>query len=115
MIRRPPRSTLFPYTTLFRAVNPFVFYATCYFLLNDDRHEWMAPLALAMAILYAAVARAELALRPADRKHDPGERPQARRRSLETGPQQQQRFHAPSDGDPVGFQLHRDGAWKRCC
>src|ERR1039458_2074881 len=49
-------------------VNPFVFYATCYFLLDDDRHEWMAPLALAMAILYAAVARAELALRPADRR-----------------------------------------------
>src|SRR3989442_15140045 len=25
MIRRPPRSTLFPYTTLFRSVNPSVF------------------------------------------------------------------------------------------
>jgi len=49
-------------------VNPFVFYATCYFLLNDDRHEWMAPLALTMAILYAAMARAELALRPSDRR-----------------------------------------------
>src|SRR5256885_3760707 len=24
MIRRPPRSTLFPYTTLFRSVDPFV-------------------------------------------------------------------------------------------
>src|SRR5690349_22836555 len=24
MIRRPPRSTLFPYTTLFRSVGPFV-------------------------------------------------------------------------------------------
>src|SRR5438876_7605480 len=23
MIRRPPRSTLFPYTTLFRSINPF--------------------------------------------------------------------------------------------
>ncbi len=49
-------------------VNPFVFYATCYFLLNDNHHEWMAPLALAMAILYAAMARAELALRPSDRR-----------------------------------------------
>src|SRR3712207_8337918 len=30
MIRRPPRSTLFPYTTLFRSQDPFitVFYAT---------------------------------------------------------------------------------------
>jgi uncharacterized membrane protein len=49
-------------------VSPFVFYATCYFLLNDDHHEWMAPLALTMAILYAAMARAELALRPSDRR-----------------------------------------------
>ena len=49
-------------------VNPFVFYATCYFLLNDDHHEWMAPLALALAILYAAMARAELTLRPSGRR-----------------------------------------------
>src|SRR5438309_7852998 len=26
MIRRPPRSTLFPYTTLFRSVDPFAAY-----------------------------------------------------------------------------------------
>jgi len=50
------------------AVNPFVFYSTCYFLLNDDRHDWMAPLALVLAIVYAALARAELGLRPADRR-----------------------------------------------
>jgi len=49
-------------------VNPFVFYATCYFLLDGDHHEWMAPLALTMAILYATMARAELALRPSDRR-----------------------------------------------
>src|SRR2546430_9027053 len=29
MIRRPPRSTLFPYTTLFRSVTPYA-YATTY-------------------------------------------------------------------------------------
>jgi len=45
-------------------VNPFVFYATCYSLLNDDTHDWMAVLALVMATLYAALARAEIALRP---------------------------------------------------
>src|SRR3989442_12489889 len=28
MIRRPPRSTLFPYTTLFRSVDGFPFYAS---------------------------------------------------------------------------------------
>jgi uncharacterized membrane protein len=49
-------------------VSPFVFFATCYYLFNDDSHEWMAPLALTMAILYAAMARTELALRPSDRK-----------------------------------------------
>src|SRR5471030_2858588 len=50
------------------AVNPFVFYATCYFLLNHDRHAWMAVLALGMAIVYAALARASLALCPSDRR-----------------------------------------------
>src|SRR2546430_14184641 len=30
MIRRPPRSTLFPYTTLFRSGYPFVFGFTVY-------------------------------------------------------------------------------------
>jgi hypothetical protein len=45
-----------------------VFYATCYFLLNDDYHDWMAVLALVMATLYAALTRAEIALRPSDRR-----------------------------------------------
>ncbi|MGO9095964.1 MAG: DUF2339 domain-containing protein [Bryobacteraceae bacterium] len=49
-------------------VNPFVFYATCYSLLNDDYHDWMAALALLLATLYAALARAEIALRPSDRR-----------------------------------------------
>lgn len=50
------------------AVNPFVFYATCYGLLNDDQHDWMAALALLLAVVYAGLARAELALRPSDRR-----------------------------------------------
>jgi uncharacterized membrane protein len=50
------------------AVNPFVFYSTCYSLLNDDHHDWMAVLALALAIVYAVLARVELALRPSDRR-----------------------------------------------
>src|SRR5260221_9410038 len=32
MIRRPPRSTLFPYTTLFRSVAPFFFAGLVYLL-----------------------------------------------------------------------------------
>jgi uncharacterized membrane protein len=50
------------------AVNPFVFFATCYSLLNGDHHDWMAVLALVLGIVYAALARAELALGPADRR-----------------------------------------------
>ena len=50
------------------AVNPFVFYATSYALLNDDHHDWMAALALLLAVVYAALARAGLALRPPDRR-----------------------------------------------
>ncbi|HVP12860.1 MAG TPA: DUF2339 domain-containing protein, partial [Phycisphaerae bacterium] len=46
--------------------NPFVFYATCYFLLDDEHHDWMAPLALALAIVYAGLARLDLRLRPYD-------------------------------------------------
>ena len=50
------------------AVNPFVFYGICYSLLNPDHHDWMAVLALALGIVYALLARAELALRPSDRR-----------------------------------------------
>ncbi len=50
------------------AVNPFVFYATCYSLFNGDQHQWMGALALVMAVVYAALARAELELRPSDRR-----------------------------------------------
>src|SRR2546422_8040489 len=35
MIRRPPRSTLFPYTTLFRSYESF--YETAHRLLTDER------------------------------------------------------------------------------
>src|SRR5476649_476167 len=50
------------------AVNPFVFYATCYFLLNGDHHAWMEALALAIALVYAALARASMALHQPDRR-----------------------------------------------
>ena len=50
------------------AVNPFVFFAICYGLLNDDYHDWMAVLALLLATLYAMLARAELSWCAADRR-----------------------------------------------
>jgi uncharacterized membrane protein len=48
-------------------VNPFAFYSICYFLLNDDYHQWMAPLALTLAAVYAALARTEQRSRAMDR------------------------------------------------
>src|SRR5439155_25561434 len=44
MIRRPPRSTLFPYTTLFRSVDE-------YLELHDERTYSVADLALALSLL----------------------------------------------------------------
>src|SRR3712207_8375937 len=46
MIRRPPRSTLFPYTTLFRAMiawNEFLF---ALLFLAEDRNRWTVSLGL---------------------------------------------------------------------
>src|SRR3712207_8203152 len=38
MIRRPPRSTLFPYTTLFRSGGPAEAAALVLVVVHDDRH-----------------------------------------------------------------------------
>src|SRR2546429_4865595 len=51
MIRRPPRSTLFPYTTLFRSSGP----SECELKTNDPAHE------------FPVRARRRAALRIADR------------------------------------------------
>lgn len=50
------------------AVNPFVFYGICYALLSEEHHDWMAALALGMAVFYAALARGELILCREDRR-----------------------------------------------
>src|SRR5436305_10279093 len=42
MIRRPPRSTLFPYTTLFRSNSPLALYAL---LLRLQLLRWRGPFA----------------------------------------------------------------------
>src|SRR2546430_4956829 len=46
MIRRPPRSTLFPYTTLFRSRS----LPRCDSLLLEKRHQRIAPLMEALHI-----------------------------------------------------------------
>src|SRR5256885_7138410 len=43
MIRRPPRSTLFPYTTLFRSINFFVFCQITQVLLKHVKQRTAFP------------------------------------------------------------------------
>ena len=43
-----------------------LFFAAAHTLLNDDYHVWLGSLAMAMAILYTALARISLRLRPDD-------------------------------------------------
>src|SRR5258708_29869445 len=40
MIRRPPRSTLFPYTTLFRSIRPVAELAVCLVLIDTLGERW---------------------------------------------------------------------------
>ncbi|HEV8587711.1 MAG TPA: DUF2339 domain-containing protein [Pyrinomonadaceae bacterium] len=49
-------------------VNPFVFFATAYFFLNPDHHDWMGAFAIGMALVYAGVAKLLLDRRAATRK-----------------------------------------------
>lgn len=42
-------------------VNPFVFFATTYHLLNPTHHDWMGAFAILMALLYAGIAKILLA------------------------------------------------------
>jgi len=38
-------------------INPFVFFATSYHLLNREHHQWMGVFAIIMALIYAGTAR----------------------------------------------------------
>src|SRR3712207_8661429 len=64
MIRRPPRSTLFPYTTLFRSVHA----AGHRGARADDRHGRGRERADLRAVARGAIARAVIADGRADRK-----------------------------------------------
>src|SRR2546425_5108687 len=56
MIRRPPRSTLFPYTTLFRSAAPAVAMMACHFCFNLIDSIWVGRLIGSAAL--AAVSTA---------------------------------------------------------
>lgn len=49
-------------------VNPFVFFATTYHLLNPTHHDWMGVLAIGMALLYASAAKILLQRSPKSRR-----------------------------------------------
>jgi uncharacterized membrane protein len=53
LIRREIASTE---DALLVLVNPFVFFATTYYLFNPTHHNWMGVFAIAMALLYAGAA-----------------------------------------------------------
>src|SRR3712207_6935014 len=44
MIRRPPRSTLFPYTTLFRSVGEMMGFDRFYGFIGGDCNQWYPSL-----------------------------------------------------------------------
>ncbi len=48
-------STLEDFSLL--AANPYVFFATSYFLLNAEHHDWMGAFAIGMALVYAGAAK----------------------------------------------------------
>src|SRR5258708_12142899 len=62
MIRRPPRSTLFPYTTLFRSPTP-----TVQWQVSTDNGSTWNPIAGATSTSYNNAARP--ASRPRNRSH----------------------------------------------
>src|SRR5258708_15033842 len=67
MIRRPPRSTLFPYTTLFRSTRP---------LLDETESRPLLPAPTAQTLPSEAVPHPPVVVRPAklswaDRKSTP--------------------------------------------
>src|SRR5260221_1419088 len=68
MIRRPPRSTLFPYTTLFRS---FVWDGACYerlLIRNFSDRVWRIRVALQFGADFADLFEVRGERRPADRK-----------------------------------------------
>src|SRR2546430_8268194 len=69
MIRRPPRSTLFPYTTLFRST---AFVYTPQVLLQGEDFSWRTPgqPAAAMAAINARPPRAKIDLTVAPIEHN---------------------------------------------
>ena len=54
LIRREPATSE---DALLLVVNPLVFFATAYSLLNSTHHNWMGAFAIGMALLYGSAAR----------------------------------------------------------
>src|SRR3989441_13322325 len=63
MIRRPPRSTLFPYTTLFRSLTVSIgLFGLIFFRINMLRSVGMAGVLVVMLAVFAAITLLPAAL-----------------------------------------------------
>jgi uncharacterized membrane protein len=57
MLRRLRRQRMRIEDDALLVINPFVFFAPSYYLLNPNHHDWMGAFAVVMALLFAGVAR----------------------------------------------------------
>src|SRR3712207_8782700 len=75
MIRRPPRSTLFPYTTLFRSVGVNFFVRGTYAIVEPRYGTTLVPIQCAIAATFwsgrGLVAAAVLAIPASSEEHTP--------------------------------------------
>src|SRR2546426_12836403 len=85
MIRRPPRSTLFPYTTLFRSrLKPSPF-ERCVRTTSPSRNVTSRPRSLRRAISASAIVDFPAPLRPVNHTQQPAGRPRSEARPASGG------------------------------
>ena len=69
MIRRPPRSTLFPYTTLFRSILPLTENIGHRALIYVEEHALVSNMRLGDAIIAATAIENNMTLVSSNAKH----------------------------------------------
>src|SRR3989442_15284700 len=76
MIRRPPRSTLFPYTTLFRSVNAITksgtnkFHGSAFYYIRDNALGATNPFSVQSVVVGGVSTK--VPIKPEDRRHQFG-------------------------------------------
>src|SRR5260370_30299847 len=95
MIRRPPRSTLFPYTTLFRSLHRYI---PC--LLSDSREETMKRKKASITSMSVALLGATLGVGPTCKAQDQTQEP-PREAVTQAPAQQRQKAHGARHALPI--------------